>query len=93
MSDYHNWLTLQDLDRATGLPKGSAFRCFKRLIPSLVEGTDFIVLDHQRNAMLAASLHASGRIYRSSIHPVLLAPASAARVRQQLETISDPGSN
>lgn len=93
MDDYQDWLTLLDLDRAAGLPKGSAFRCFKRLIPTFIEGTDFIVLDHQRNAALASRLHASDRLYRSSIHPVLLAPASAARVRERLETISNSESH
>ncbi len=87
MNDYRNWLTMLDLDRSADLPKGSAFRSFKKLIPLLVEGTDFIVLDHQRNPALATSLRASDRLYRSSIHPVLLAPSCAARVRKQLETV------
>lgn len=80
MDDYSTWRSLRELDAASGRVKGSAFRAFKSLLETLNEGTDFIVLDHQRHAALAAHLHAQGRLYRSSIHPVLLAPAAAQRV-------------
>ncbi len=80
MDDYSEWRSLRELDEVTGLPKGSAFRMFKRLLPELVEGRDFLVLDHRQHAGLAAALHAQDRLYRSSVHPVLVAPGIAARI-------------
>lgn len=85
MNAYHEWRTLRDLDRAAGLPKGSAFRCFKRALPQLQEGRDFVVLDHQRYAAVAVRLHAEDRLYRSSVRPVLLSPASAEHLHRQLQ--------
>jgi hypothetical protein len=81
---YPGWLSLLELDRELGLDKGAAFRAFKRLLPALVEERDFVVLDHRRHAATAAALHAAGRLYRSSVNPVLLAPAAAEQVRQAL---------
>jgi hypothetical protein len=78
--DYPGWLSLREIDAAHGREKGTAFRAFKRLLPQLQEGRDFVVLDHRSEAVLAAKLHAAGRIYRGSVNPVLLAPAAAARV-------------
>ena len=82
--DYSGWLSLRELDLELGLQKGGAFRAFKRLLPRLVEGRDFVVLDHQHHSALAAQWHAAGRLYRSSVNPVLLAPAAAALLRQTL---------
>lgn len=84
MSDYSNWRSLRELDLAAGLPKGSAFRAFKASLGRLQEGADFIVLDHQIHAALASALHAEGRLYRSSVHPVLLAPAAAEAIAKRL---------
>ncbi len=82
--DYSGWLSLRELDTELGLDKGASFRAFKRLLPRLVEGRDFVVLDHRQYGALAAQLHAAGRLYRSSVNPVLLAPAAAALVRESL---------
>jgi hypothetical protein len=84
MNDYPGWLSLRELDLELGLDKGASFRAFKRLLPQLVEEQDFVVLDHQRHAALAAKLHAAGRLYRSSVNPVLLAPRAAALLREAL---------
>lgn len=84
MDDYSTWRSLRELDEQAGLPKGSAFRAFKRCLPQLHEGRDFIVLDHQTQATLAARLHGEARLYRTSIHPVLLAPTAAETIRQAL---------
>ncbi|MDR3416560.1 MAG: hypothetical protein P4L83_10270 [Nevskia sp.] len=78
------WLSLRELDAELGAIKGTAFRAFKRLLPRLEEERDFVVLDHTRHAALAAHLHAQGRLYRSSVNPVLLAPAAAERLREVL---------
>ena len=83
-TDYQGWLSLRELDAELGLDKGTAFRSFKRLLPQLVEERDFVVLDHQRHAATAAALHAAGRLYRSSVNPVLLAPRAAALLREAL---------
>ena len=84
--DYSGWLSLRELDTELGLDKGSSFRAFKRLLPRLLEGRDFVVLDHQNHSAEAAKLHAAGRLYRSSMNPVLLAPTAAALLRDSLAT-------
>jgi hypothetical protein len=84
MDDYSGWLSLRELDAELGLDKGGSFRAFKRLLPQLVEERDFVVLDHQRHAATAAALHAAGRLYRSSVNPVLLAPQAANLLREAL---------
>jgi len=84
MNDYSGWLSLRELDAELGLDKGASFRAFKRLLPQLVEERDFVVLDHQRHAATAAALHAAGRLYRSSVSPVLLAPSAANLLRKAL---------
>jgi hypothetical protein len=83
--DYSGWLSLREIDGAAGLGKGSAFRAFKHLLPQLNEGRDFLVLNHQSHGALSARLHAAGRLYRSSVNPVLLSPEAADRVRAALE--------
>ncbi|MBL6751588.1 MAG: hypothetical protein ISP90_13765 [Nevskia sp.] len=80
-ADFAGWVTLREIDAAQALPKGSAFRAFKRLLPELSEGPDFIVAGPPPYAALRAALAAAGRIYRGSVHPVLLSPAAAARLR------------
>ena len=84
--DYAAWFSLRELDTELRLEKGGSFRAFKRLLPQLQEGRDFVVLDHQHHSTLAAQLHAAGRLYRSSVNPVLLAPGAAALLRQSLQT-------
>ena len=88
---YPGWLSLRELDRELGLDKGASFRAFKRLLPQLVEQHDFVVLDHQRHAATAAALHAAGRLYRSSVNPVLLAPGAAEQLREAFRGGSAPG--
>lgn len=88
---YPGWLSLRELDAELGLDKGAAFRAFKRLLPQLVEERDFVVLDHRRHSTAAAALHAAGRLYRSSVNPVLLAPQAAERVRAALREAPPQG--
>ncbi|WP_293391521.1 hypothetical protein [Nevskia sp.] len=89
-SDYSGWLSMRELDEAAGLPKGSAFRAFKSLAGDLAEGTDYVVLDHRTAEGLAASMTVQGRLYRSSIAPVLLSATTAARVQSMMTTPSGP---
>ncbi len=88
--DYSGWLSMRELDEATGLQKGAAFRAFKALLATLEEGRDFVVLDQRSAEGLAASLRVRGRLYRSSVAPVLLSAPAAARVRQAM--LAGPGS-
>jgi hypothetical protein len=75
------WLTLKELDRAAGRPKGSAFRAFKRLEPGWREGEHFEAL---RDGAELAALHAGGRLYPASRVGILLSPAAAAAVREAI---------
>ena len=82
--DYSGWFSMREIDAGLGLEKGASFRAFKHLLPQLVEELDFVVLDYQRHAALAAKLHAADRLYHSSVNPVLLSPAAAAALQQAL---------
>ncbi len=76
--------TFADLDLATGLPKGSAFRAFKTLLPRLVEGRDFHCCDCRTADDCCADWIASGRFYRGTVTAVLLADSGVAAVRAAL---------
>ncbi len=77
--------TLREVDSSLGLPKGSAFRAFKRHRPALRENIDFIVLSAHGDGAAIERLRASGRIYRSSINVIVLAETGFERVRADLE--------
>lgn len=85
-ADYPGWISLREIDAALGLGKGRSFRAFKRLLPQLAEGRDFVVLDHRSHAAQTAELYAAGRLYRGSVNPVLLRPEAAALLREALAT-------
>jgi hypothetical protein len=84
---YPDWLSLREIDTAQGREKGAAFRAFKRMLPELAEGRDFVALDHRLHSSLAAALHAAGRVYRGTVNPVLLSPAAAALVTAALKPL------
>jgi hypothetical protein len=84
MNDYQLWRSLRELDENAGCAKGGAFRAFKRLLPELHEGQDFVVLDTQQQSTMVTTLQAEQRLYRSSVRPVLLSPQCAERVAAQL---------
>jgi hypothetical protein len=84
---YPGWLSLREIDITQGREKGAAFRAFKRLLPELNEGRDFVTLDHRSQSALAARLHAAGRVYRGTVNPVLLSPAAAGRVAAALSQV------
>jgi len=79
------WLTLKELDAEAGLPKGSAFRAFKRLEPDLREGEHFHVLRPGADDAQIAALRAAGRLYRASRVAILLEGDAARAVRAALE--------
>lgn len=74
-------LTLRQLDRLNGVPKGTSFRAFKRALPALTEGRDFFVLDPARDAERIAGLKAAGQAYPGSVQVVLVTRAAYARMR------------
>jgi hypothetical protein len=78
------WLTLKELDAAAGLPKGSAFRAFKRLEPGLREGAHFRALRPGADDAEIAALRAAGRVYGASRVVILLGDETAAAVRAAL---------
>lgn len=77
---YPEGSTLCELDRAAGARKGTAFRCFKRLLSTLQEGTDYLVFHHRHDGERLASLHRQGRVYANSLNIVMLAPHAARAV-------------
>lgn len=87
--DYWNWSSLREIDQSAGLAKGSAFRAFKRLLLELREHRDFVVLNAETDDRLVERWRAADRLYRGSLHPVLLAPAAAARVAASLTAAKD----
>ena len=84
MSDYRGWTTLREIDQQGALAKGSAFRAFRRIEPSLQEPRDFRLLDHARDAAEIAELKRAGRVYASSVNVVLLSPESLQKLHAQL---------
>ena len=76
--------TLREIDECHGLPKGSAFRAFKRLRGSLREDVDFTLLPAQSARPEIERLRAAGRIYRSSVNVVVLTESGVERVRAEL---------
>lgn len=74
------WLTLLELDRSLGQPKGTAFRAFKRHEPCWREDHDFRVLQPDRDGAEIARLRAAGRVYASSRNVILLSAAAARQI-------------
>ena len=84
MSGHRPWVTLRELDERLRLPKGTAFRAFKRA--GLAEGSDFRVLGAGADATEIARLRAAARIYPSSVNVVLLSARAAERLAAALRT-------
>lgn len=83
----NGWTGFKALDEAAGVVKGTAFRCFKRVEPQLVEGTDFKVLDVVEDADDIAALKAAGGVYPSSMQVVLVSDDVAAKLLQVLQAL------
>lgn len=77
--------TFRELDEARGLPKGSAFRAFKRVHEELCEGRDFRVLQANQDAGEIGDLRREGRIYAGSVNVVVLSPGATERVAHALD--------
>lgn len=81
---YPDGSTFCELDRAAGATKGTAFRCFKRLLPTFEEGVDYVVLHHERDGERVASLRRQGRVYANSLNVVVLGPRAAGAVADSM---------
>ncbi|MGH8402958.1 MAG: hypothetical protein ACRESO_06090, partial [Gammaproteobacteria bacterium] len=62
--------SFKELDEAWAVPKGTAFRAFKRSLPVLVEQQDYIRLDARQHHTEIEALRAVGRVYASSVNVV-----------------------
>lgn len=80
--------TLREIDEALGLPKGSAFRAFKRLAGAWREGRDYRVIDAAREPAAAQALREAGRAYAGSLRLIVLDTAAAERVQAFLRASS-----
>jgi len=74
-------LTLRQIDRLNGTPKGTAFRAFKRARADLQEERDYYVVDAHGDDPVLAELRAADAVYASSQVIVLLTAAAYARMQ------------
>lgn len=72
--------TFREMDRIHACSKGAAFRAFKALGATLVEGQDFHCCDRRFDGEAFDALEASGRVYRGTVNGVLLAPSAQAAI-------------
>lgn len=86
MNNPLDWKSFRELDQAWNTTKGTAFIAFKRALPALREGADFIYLSHEENQVEIAELRATDRIYASSVNVVLIAEATASRLHRAVST-------
>lgn len=75
-----HWRTLREIDAALALPKGSAFRALKRLVPPPAGPDELRQLRHGDDDAGIAALRAAGRLYASSVHALLVSPETEARI-------------
>jgi hypothetical protein len=84
MNAYPEWQSMKEIDHILASGKGAAFRGFKRLLPGLEQGRDYLVLDASTDAADILALKQAGRIYSSSVQVVLLSAAAATFIRTAL---------
>lgn len=82
--------TFKDLDIRHACVKGTAFRAFKGQLAMLREGEDFLQLQASEHGEQIVLLKAAGRLYKSSINPVLLTLRGYQRLLPSLPLISPP---
>lgn len=84
------YATFREMDSRHGRAKGDAFRAFKALGASLVEGRDFHCCDRRVDGERFDLLEASGRLYRGTVNGVLLGPAAQAAIAAMFEGDHSP---
>ncbi|GAA6131503.1 hypothetical protein [Halopseudomonas sabulinigri] len=75
-------LSLRQLDELNAAPKGTSFRAFKRALPHLCEGEHFFHLPADEHKSWIEALKASGQVYATTVHLVLLTRSGCERVQQ-----------
>lgn len=73
-------LSFKQIDRLNGLPKGSAFRAFKRCRSTLQEGVHYFYLSP--DAPELTELRQRGVLYHGPAHAVLVTQAGYALLQQ-----------
>ena len=75
------WVTFRELDDRNRWVKGTAFKRFKAVHRSLVEGVDFRHLDARQDGEEIEALRRTQRVYASTVNAVLI----SVRVANALE--------
>ncbi len=75
-------LSFRQIDTLNGFDKGSAFRLFKQCRDVLCEGEDYFYLSATSDQALIDSLRAEDRIYRTTIHLVLITRCGYERMQR-----------
>jgi len=75
-------MTLRQIDRLNDVPKGTTFRAFKRLRPTLTEGEHYFRLDAAEHPEFIESLRRAGAVYPSTVHVVLITRRGYALMRE-----------
>ncbi len=73
-------LTLRQIDRLNGVPKGTAFRAFKRVRGRLREGVDFHRFDATTHGEWIERLRARGLVYPATVHLLVLTRSGYERL-------------
>ncbi len=74
-------LSLRQLDELNAVPKGTSFRAFKRALPNLHEGEHFFHLPADEHKDWIDALKASGQVYATTVHLVLLTRSGCERLQ------------
>ena len=82
--------TFKELDHEHGLAKGSAFKAFKALVASMIEGVDFHSCDSRAAPDDFAMLMASGRLYPSTVNAVFLTLSGRTVISARMATAAGP---
>lgn len=82
----HGWEGLRQIDQRCALPKGSAFRAFKRQATGWQEGVDFRQLDPEADRIELDRLRRAGTVYANSPSPVLVSTAVARLLEAQMRS-------
>ena len=72
-----------------GRPKGAAFRAFKRMQHSLIEGEHFYCVDGRVDADAISELRQTGKIYASTVNAVFITESGLPLLLTELAE-SDP---
>lgn len=79
--------TFKEIDQQLGCAKGTAFRAFKRVTPSLQQDQDFFYFSAARQADQIDKMRQSGRIYQTTVNAVLLTESGYQAIRSYLQAL------